>query len=94
MESLTAVLAGIRPGVRVDQQVGGQGGRSLKALAALLALEISSGGVLLAESRRKVPCTFLEIDFRNFVRLGNDFGSTTIPTGSREIGGGRRTRRG
>lgn len=39
MEALSAVLAGVGPGVRVDQQVGGEGGGALEALAALLALE-------------------------------------------------------
>lgn len=41
MKPLAAVLAGIGPGVRVDQQMGGQSGRSLEALAALFAFEAS-----------------------------------------------------
>lgn len=39
VEPLAAVVAGIRPRVAVDEQVGGQGAGALKALAALLALE-------------------------------------------------------
>ena len=38
VEALAAVWAGIRPGVTVDQKVGGQGRRPLEALATLLAL--------------------------------------------------------
>lgn len=39
VEPLAAVLAGIRPGIRVDEQVCGKRTRPFKTLAALLALE-------------------------------------------------------
>lgn len=39
MEPLSAVLARVRPGVRVDQQVGGKCAGPLERLSALLALE-------------------------------------------------------
>lgn len=39
MEPLPAVLARVGPGVRVDQEVGGEGGTPLEGLAALLAAE-------------------------------------------------------
>jgi hypothetical protein len=38
MEAFSTVLAGVRPGVRVDEQVSGKRARPLKAFAALLAL--------------------------------------------------------
>ena len=41
MESLAAVLAGIRPCVRVDQQVCGEGGRAFKQLPTHVTLELS-----------------------------------------------------
>ena len=37
MEPFAAVLAGVGPGVRMDQQVGGQCGTPLESLATLLA---------------------------------------------------------
>ena len=43
MESLATVLAGVGPRVRVDEQVGGQRGGPLEALAALLALSKRKG---------------------------------------------------
>lgn len=39
VEALPAVLAGVGPGVRVDQQVRGQRARPLEAFAALLTLQ-------------------------------------------------------
>jgi len=39
VEPLAAVVAGIRPRVAVDEQVGGQCAGALEALSALLALE-------------------------------------------------------
>ena len=39
VEPLSAVLARVRPRVRVDQEVGGQRGAPLERLAALLARE-------------------------------------------------------
>lgn len=39
MEPLATILTRVRPRVRVDQQVCGEGGGSLEGLAALLALE-------------------------------------------------------
>lgn len=39
VESLAAVLAGIRPRVRMDQQVRGQSGRPLKTFSADLTAE-------------------------------------------------------
>lgn len=39
VESLAAVLAGVRPRVRVDQQVSGQSGRPLEAFPADFAAE-------------------------------------------------------
>jgi len=39
VEPLAAVVAGVRPRVAVDEQVGGQGAGALEALSALLALE-------------------------------------------------------
>ena len=38
MEPLAAVGTRVGPGVGVDEEVGGQGGGTLEALAALLAL--------------------------------------------------------
>ncbi len=45
VEPLPAVLARVGPRVRVDQQVGGQGGAPLEGLAALLARERLLGAV-------------------------------------------------
>ena len=39
MEALAAEVAGVGPGVRVDEQVGGQGAAPLKRLPALRALK-------------------------------------------------------
>lgn len=39
VESFAAVLTGVRPGVRVDQQVRRQGGGAFERFAALLALK-------------------------------------------------------
>lgn len=39
MEPLAAVLAWVRPGVRVNEQVGGESAGSLERLPTLLALE-------------------------------------------------------
>lgn len=53
VEPLSAVLAGVGPGVGVDEEVGGEGGGSLEALPTLLALECPLGGVggaVLAEA--------------------------------------------
>lgn len=41
VEPLAAELAGVGPGVGVDEQVRGQGGRPLEAFAADLAVEAS-----------------------------------------------------
>ena len=41
MESLAAILAWVRPGVGVDEEVGGKGGAALERLPALLARERS-----------------------------------------------------
>lgn len=48
MEALPTVLAGIRPGVRVDQQVSRQGGRSLEGLSAHFALKAFLLGIRTA----------------------------------------------
>ena len=40
VEPLAAVLAGIRPRVRMNEQMSGQGRRSLEGLPALLALKL------------------------------------------------------
>lgn len=39
MESLAAILAGIRPGIAVDEQMRGEGRGALERLAALFALQ-------------------------------------------------------
>ena len=39
MEAFPAVLAGVGPRVRVDQEMGGEGGAPLEGLATLLARE-------------------------------------------------------
>lgn len=39
VESLSAVLAGVRPRIGVDEEVGGQGGGSLEGFPTLLALQ-------------------------------------------------------
>lgn len=41
VEPLAAELAGVRPGVRVDQEVRGQGGGALERLTAHFTLEAS-----------------------------------------------------
>lgn len=50
VEALAAELAGVRPRVRVDEQVGGQRGRALEGLAAHPALEAA---LLPEETRRR-----------------------------------------
>lgn len=51
MESLAAVLAGVRPRVRVDQQVRRERAGPLKALATLLALHRTKGRVISTVQR-------------------------------------------
>ena len=54
MEPLAAVLARVGPGVRVDQQVGRQGGAALERLAALFARESLLGGMNSSEKEQVV----------------------------------------
>ena len=49
MKAFAAILAGVRPGVRVDEQVGGQRRAALEAFAALIALHVQSNGILLVQ---------------------------------------------
>lgn len=51
MEALSTVLAGVGPRVRMDQEVGGQGGRALESLSTHLAFKAS---LLLGEMRTQI----------------------------------------
>ena len=53
MKAFAAILAGVRPGVRVDEQVGGQRRAALEAFAALIALHVHNGILLVQKIKQE-----------------------------------------